>query len=91
MISRSESRQGGKNGCAQSRFLRLRKRVVPKLTPELLVDSVKGLPSVYRAFPKVNFKGKVTVKQHTPPFPEPNTIKSHDSGAICTADYVRHV
>lgn len=37
-----------------------RKREVAKLTPELLTDRDKGLPSVYRAFPKLKFKGKAS-------------------------------
>ncbi|KAL1510775.1 hypothetical protein AB1Y20_007061 [Prymnesium parvum] len=35
-----------------------RKRVIPKLEPEMLLDREKGLPSVYKAFPKLKFKGK---------------------------------
>ena len=34
------------------------KRVVPKFEAHLLLHPEKGLTSVYRAFPKLKFKGK---------------------------------
>ena len=30
----------------------------PQLTPELLIDPVQGLNAVYKAFPKIKFKGR---------------------------------